>query len=152
MVRKVGDYYAREKVSAFFRDMLHTNYRSSAKAKTARRRDRAKQNETQTQHYGQQLVEGTRHSNDGIENPDNFTMLSSSHQLVDGTEDSDDGAEHSDDGIGHSDDGIGHSDDGIGHSDDLTMSSPWSGSAKDSLGFVRSMEVDFFDIDGVFEN
>jgi hypothetical protein len=68
---EIGDYYAREKVSGMFRDMLHTQYRSSTKAKTTRRRDqRAKQkkNETQTHHYSLQLVVGTRHSkNDGTE-------------------------------------------------------------------------------------
>jgi hypothetical protein len=35
---EVGDRCAREKVSAYFRDMLHTQYRSSAKNKTTRRR------------------------------------------------------------------------------------------------------------------
>jgi hypothetical protein len=34
---EVGDRCAREKVSSLFRDMLHTQYRSSAKAKTIRR-------------------------------------------------------------------------------------------------------------------
>jgi hypothetical protein len=92
---EVGDYYAREKVSAFFRDRLHNDYRSSAKAKTALRRARAaEQNETQPQQYGQQLLDVT------------------------------------------------------GHSDDSSMvSSSWSGSSKDSLGFDHSVEVDFFDID-----
>jgi hypothetical protein len=89
---EVGDHYAREKVGNFFRNILHDHYRSSSEAKntrrrqarmkqnetqtqqygqqlakTARRRDRAKQNETQTQHYGQLLVDGTRHPNDGTE-------------------------------------------------------------------------------------
>jgi hypothetical protein len=63
---EVGDYYARKKVSALFRDMLHTRYpcyRSSAKAKTARQRDRANQNATQTQRYYQQLADhGIGHS------------------------------------------------------------------------------------------
>jgi hypothetical protein len=45
-------------VSAFFRDMLHTQYRSSAKAKTTRRSVRNR-NETQIQQNGQQLVDGT---------------------------------------------------------------------------------------------
>jgi hypothetical protein len=51
---EVGDRCAREKVSAFFRDMLHTQYRSSAKAKSTRRRilNRSK---TQTK----QLLNGT---------------------------------------------------------------------------------------------
>jgi hypothetical protein len=64
---EIGDYSAREKVSAMFRDLLHTQYRSSAKAKTARRRDRRKQNERKTQRYDQHLVDGTRYSNDGTE-------------------------------------------------------------------------------------
>jgi hypothetical protein len=56
---EVGDYYAREKVSALFRDKLHTRYRSSSKVKMARRKARSKQNETQeTQQYDQQLVDG----------------------------------------------------------------------------------------------
>jgi hypothetical protein len=53
---EVGDYCAREKVSAFFRDKLHTRYLSSSKVKIARRKARANQNETQTQQHGQQLV------------------------------------------------------------------------------------------------
>jgi hypothetical protein len=55
---EVGDRSAREKVSAYFRDMLHTQYRSSAKAKIARRRvlNRSKR---QTQQHCQQLLDGT---------------------------------------------------------------------------------------------
>jgi hypothetical protein len=61
---EVGDRCAREKVSAYFRDMLHTQYRSSAKAKTIRRRDRNR-NKTQGQQHDQQLVDGTDdHSED----------------------------------------------------------------------------------------
>jgi hypothetical protein len=56
---EVGDYHAREKVSALFRDKLHTRYLSSSKVKIARRRARAKQTEAPTQHYGQQLVDDT---------------------------------------------------------------------------------------------
>jgi hypothetical protein len=55
---EVGDRCAREKVSAYFRDMLHTQYRSSAKAKTNSRRIR-NQNKTQSQQHGQELVDGT---------------------------------------------------------------------------------------------
>jgi hypothetical protein len=43
------------------RDMLHTRYRSSS---TARRNARAKENERQTQQFGQQLVDGTEHWDD----------------------------------------------------------------------------------------
>ena len=58
---EVGDHFAREKVSAMFRDMLHTQYRSSAKAKTARRRVQIKQNKTQTQQYRKHLIDGIGH-------------------------------------------------------------------------------------------
>jgi hypothetical protein len=59
---EVGDHFAREKVSAMFRDMLHTQYRSSAKAKTARRRVQIKRIKTQTQQqHSQQLIDGIRH-------------------------------------------------------------------------------------------
>jgi hypothetical protein len=54
---EVGDRCAREKVSAYFRDMLHTQYRSSAKNKTSRRRDRIR-HETQSQHF--RLAAGRR--------------------------------------------------------------------------------------------
>jgi hypothetical protein len=55
---EVGDRRAREKVSAFFRDMLHTQYRSSAKAKTTLRRTRNR-SKKQTQQRGQQMGDGT---------------------------------------------------------------------------------------------
>jgi hypothetical protein len=60
---EVGDNYAREKVSAKFRDLLHTQYSSSNQAKIARRRDR-KQKKKQSLQSGQKLVDGTRHSDD----------------------------------------------------------------------------------------
>lgn len=52
---EVGDRLAREKVSAFFRDILHAQYRSSSKAKTTLRR--ARNRKTQTQQYGQQVID-----------------------------------------------------------------------------------------------
>jgi hypothetical protein len=62
---EVGDEFAREKVSAMFRDMLHTQYRSSAKAKTASRRVQVERNKTQTlQQHSQQLIGGNGHSDD----------------------------------------------------------------------------------------
>jgi hypothetical protein len=62
---EVGDRSAREKVSAYFRDVLHTQYRSSSKAKTITRRDR-KRNESQncSQLDGQQLVDSNTHLED----------------------------------------------------------------------------------------
>jgi hypothetical protein len=56
---EVGDRCAREKVSAFFRDMLHTRYRSSSKAKTNLRRDRNRNETLKTLQYAEQLVDGT---------------------------------------------------------------------------------------------
>jgi hypothetical protein len=61
---EVGDYKAREKVSALFRDKLHTQYLSSAKAKTERRRVQTNRNKMQAQPNGQQLVGDTGHSDD----------------------------------------------------------------------------------------
>jgi hypothetical protein len=109
---EVGDHFAREKVSAMFRDMLHTQYRSSAKAKTARRRVQIKRIKTQTQQDSQQLVEGTGHSDDS-------SAQQYSQQLIHGT----------------------------GDWDDSSISSSWSGSSTDSLGFDHSLGIDFFDIE-----
>jgi hypothetical protein len=65
---EVGDRMAREKVSAYFRDMLHTQYRSSAKSKTILRRDRNRnksQTHTQQQQDQQLLEDGTsQHDSD----------------------------------------------------------------------------------------
>jgi hypothetical protein len=46
---KVGEHTAREKTSALLRDLLHSQYRSSAKAKIDRRRTKNK-NKKETQH------------------------------------------------------------------------------------------------------
>jgi hypothetical protein len=55
---EVGDRCAREKVSAYFRDMLHTQYRSSTKAKTTLRRVRNRnKSETQAQQQCQLAVD-----------------------------------------------------------------------------------------------
>jgi hypothetical protein len=60
---EVGDRAAREKVSAYFRDILHTQYRSSSKSKTILRRARQR-NKRQNEKYGQQLVDSTVHLSD----------------------------------------------------------------------------------------
>jgi hypothetical protein len=70
---EVGDRCAREKVSAYFRDMLHTQYRSSAKAKTILRRDRNRnKRQTQIQQHSQELVDDT-----GAYSEDDSSMSSS---------------------------------------------------------------------------
>jgi hypothetical protein len=61
---EVGDHCARQKVSALFRDLLHTQYRSSTTAKIARRKAR-RQNKKRKELSDQQLFEGTAdHSDD----------------------------------------------------------------------------------------
>jgi hypothetical protein len=73
---EVGDHYAREKVSSLLRDLLHTQYRSSAKAKIDRRQNTArKQMQHQNLQSGQKQVEETDDS---------------ATKQVEGTEDSDD--------------------------------------------------------------
>jgi hypothetical protein len=55
---EVGDHCAREKVSALLRDLLHTQYRSSAKAKIDRRHKTVKkQKQHQNTQSGQNQVE-----------------------------------------------------------------------------------------------
>jgi hypothetical protein len=61
---EVGDHYAREKVGALMRDLLHTRYRSSYKAKIDRRRGARKQNKKENEQSSQQLIDGTEHSDD----------------------------------------------------------------------------------------
>jgi hypothetical protein len=58
---EVGEHYAREKVSALLRDLLHTQYRSSNKSKIAIRRARKQR---QNQQPGQKLVDGAADSDD----------------------------------------------------------------------------------------
>jgi hypothetical protein len=73
---EIGDYNAREKVSALIRDSLHDDYKSSAKAKTARRRAQTARSQTQTHDFGQQPVEGIRHSNEGTGHLDDSSLKS----------------------------------------------------------------------------
>jgi hypothetical protein len=64
---EVGDQYARDKVGALLRDLLHTQYRSSAKAKVGRRtttRMDAKQKKNQIQLSGDKRVDGGDDSDD----------------------------------------------------------------------------------------
>jgi hypothetical protein len=61
---EVGDHFAREKVGGMFRDMLYTQYRSSAMAKTARRRIQIKRTKTQTKQSSQQPIDRTEEWDD----------------------------------------------------------------------------------------
>jgi hypothetical protein len=60
---KVGEHSAREKTSALLRDLLHSQYRSSAKAKIDRRRT-VNRNKKKTEQCGQPLVGGTENTDD----------------------------------------------------------------------------------------
>jgi hypothetical protein len=64
---EVADHHAREKVSALLRDLLHTQYRSSAKAKIARRKTaktEIRKKKKQKKQPDQKLVDDTQHSDD----------------------------------------------------------------------------------------
>jgi hypothetical protein len=59
---EAGDQYVRGKVSAVLRNMLHNEYRSSNKSKSAIRRARRKQSKNKPS--GEKLVDGTGDSDD----------------------------------------------------------------------------------------
>jgi hypothetical protein len=64
---EVTDHHAREKVSALLRDLLHTQYRSSAKAKIARRKTvktEIRKKKKQKKQSDQKLVDDTPHPDD----------------------------------------------------------------------------------------
>jgi hypothetical protein len=128
----VGGHCAREKVSALLRDLLHTQYRSSAKSKLDRHQKKVRK---QKQEQNQNL-QSSHKEVDGIEDSNNSSMTascfgrnmqnpnqSSSQTLVEikGIEESDDSS---------------------------TTSSCW-GTSKDSLGFEYWLEEsdDFFAMD-----
>jgi hypothetical protein len=120
---EVGDHHAREKVSTLLRDLLYTQYRSSAKAKVGRRwSTKQKQDQDHVQHSGQNMVDDTDDSDDcSKQNQDQDHVQQSGKNLVDNTDESD------------------------GFS---TTSSCW-GSTKESLGFEYWLEEpdDFFKMD-----
>jgi hypothetical protein len=58
---ELGEHYAREKVTALLRDLLHTQYRSSNKSKIAVRKARKRSLKQQSE---QTLVNGTEDSDD----------------------------------------------------------------------------------------
>jgi hypothetical protein len=79
---EVGDRFAHEKVGAMFRDMLPTQFQSSAKAKTARRRAQIKRKKAQTQEqYSQPLIDGTGHLDDSSVSSSSWSGTSSKDSL-----------------------------------------------------------------------
>jgi hypothetical protein len=61
---EVDDIHAREKVSALLRDLLHTQYRSSAKPKPTAQKAAVRPKEYQKQQSSQKRVEGNGDSDD----------------------------------------------------------------------------------------
>jgi hypothetical protein len=98
---EVGDQYAREKVGALLRDLLHTQYRSSAKAKSSRRKI-LKQKEHQNRQSGQKQVGGTEDSVEGTED-----SVEGTEDSVEGTEDSEDDSSTTSSCWGRSKDSLG---------------------------------------------
>jgi hypothetical protein len=141
---EVGDHFAREKVSAMFRDMLHTQYRSSAKAKTARRRVQIKRKKARAQQHSHQLIKATEHRDDS---PLSSTFSGSSTDSL--------GFDYllkPDSLLSLS--MLGGSTDSLGFDDllepDFSLSSYLLKGSTDSLGFDYSLDPDVFDIDIVF--
>jgi hypothetical protein len=122
---EVGDRCARGKVSAYFRDMLHTQYRSSAKAKTKRR---SLLNREKSQHlqHGLKLLDGTGGHSDDFSISSSCSGSSKDSLWFENTLE------------------IDCSDIDAFYS---SLPSPFSGSSTDSLGFEMSQEINFFDID-----
>jgi hypothetical protein len=141
---EVGDRFAREKVSAIFRDMLHTQYRSSAKAKTTRLKVQTKRNKARAQQYSQQLIEATGQRDDSP-----LSSLFSGGRM---------------DSLGFDyllelDSSLssflsGGNTDSLGFDYSLecdsSLSSSLSAGSTDSLGFDYSLDPGVFDIDVVF--
>jgi hypothetical protein len=148
---KVGDHYAREKAGALLRDMVSTTTQqqspvkaTKAKAKHARPRSQ-KQNKTQSQQYGQQLVDGiTGHSDGSTPNQAQYI-----HQVVDST------AGHSEDSTATQQCGEQHlvedSTTGMGQNSDDSSLSTLSHWGEGPLGLEENWledKDDFFDIFG----
>jgi hypothetical protein len=124
---ELGYHYAREKVSALLRDLLHTQYRSSAEAKKGRRRKTIKQKQQLKPQSGHELIDGTEDSDDSSITSScwgrSIFSMGSEHSLEDDFFEI--------------------------HSDDFSTTSSCWGRSKDSLGFEYWLEDsdDFFDID-----
>jgi hypothetical protein len=150
---EVADHHAREKVSSLLRDLLHTQYRSSAKAKIARRKTAKTVIRKQKKQSNQKLVDVTPHSDDvsTLSSTDIPKQKKQSNQkLVDVTPQSDDVSTSSSTEIGkqHQNQQFNQMPvDDTPPSDDSSTSSACWGNANDSLGFEYLLEDNFFDID-----
>jgi hypothetical protein len=146
---EVGDHHAREKVSSLMRDLLHTQYRSSAKAKIARRKttktETRKKNPNQKKLSDQKLVKDAPHLDDSSMSTDvqkQNQNRQTDEKQVDDTPPSDVPSmqnENQQSNLMPADDAA--------DSDDSSMSSACWGKIRDSLGFEHLVDDNFFDID-----
>jgi hypothetical protein len=126
---EVGDYCAREKVSALFRDMLHAQDRASAKAEIARRKAQV------TGLPDDSSISSSPCSGSNTDVSTLFRDILPAHDRSSTTKAEIDCKKAQ----------------GTGLPDDSSISSsPCYGSNTDSLGFDHLLDVDFFDIDVVF--
>jgi hypothetical protein len=144
---EVADHHAREKVSSLMRDLLHTQYRSSAKAKIARRKtaktETRKKNYSQKKQADQKMVDDTAQSDD-------FSMSS---DIPKQTQKQEAGPKLVEDIIPSNNSSMQNQNqrfnqkpvDDAQHSDDSSTSSACWG--KDCLGFEYLQDDNFFDID-----
>jgi hypothetical protein len=145
---EVADHHAREKVSSLMRDLLHTQYRSSAKAKIARRKtaktETRKKTHNQKKLSDPKLVDGAPHSVESMSTdiPKQIQSQQSDQKLVENTPPSD---------VSSMQNQNQHFNlmpvDDTADSDESSMSSACWGNAKDSLGFEYMVDDNFFDID-----
>ena len=145
---EVADHHAREKVSSLMRDLLHTQYRSSAKAKIARRKtgktETRKKTHNQTKLSDPKLVDDAPLSVDSMSNeiPKQIQSQQSSQKLVEDTPPSDVSSMQNQ----KQQFNLIPVDD-TADSDESSMSSSCWENTKDSLGFEYLVDDNFFDID-----
>jgi hypothetical protein len=145
---EVADHHAREKVSSLMRDLLHTQYRSSAKAKIARRKttktETRKKTHNQKKQSDQKVVVVTPLSVDSMSTdiPKQDQNQQSSQKLVEDTPPSDDSSMQK-----QTQQLNPMPVDETPDSDDSSTSSACWGNTNDSLGFEYLVDDNFFDID-----
>jgi preprotein translocase subunit SecD len=150
---EVADHHAREKVSSLLRDLLHTQYRSSAKAKIARRKTAKSEIRKQKKQSGPNLVDGTPQSDDSstlssTEIPKQDQQNQQSEQkLVEDTAHSADSSTETPKQINQNQQSGQKLVDDTPDSDDSSMSSSCWGNTNDSLEIEYRLEDDFFDIE-----
>jgi hypothetical protein len=146
---EVADHHAREKVSSLMRDLLHTQYRSSAKAKIARRK--SAKTETRKKAHNQKRLSDPKLVDDAPRSEDSSTSTDvqkqhqnqqSGEKLVENTPPSDVSSMQDQ----NQQINLKPVNDTVDSDDSSTSSACW-GCTKDSLGFEYLVDDNFFDID-----